>query len=76
MEPYTTHLLRHYRRKIGTNIHRIRAKQRLPLQKLARLADIAPENLDYYELGKGEIPFHHILRLACVLGVEIEIFLK
>jgi len=73
---YNTHLLRHYRHKIGDNIHRIRARLKMPLHKLAQTSDVAVENLDYYEIGKGEIPFDHILKIACALGVEIEALLK
>ena len=74
--PYTAHLLRHYRHKIGDNIHRVRARLKIPLHKLAQLSDVALENLDHYELGRNEIPFDHILKIACALGVEVEALLK
>ncbi len=73
---YTIHLLRHYRHKIGDNIHRIRARLKMPLHKLAQISDVAIENLDHYEIGKSEISFDHILKIACALGVEIEVLLK
>jgi transcriptional regulator with XRE-family HTH domain len=74
--PYTTHPLRHYRHKIGDNIHRVRARLKIPLHKLAQLSDVALENLDHYEIGKGEIPFDHIFKIACAPGIEVESLLK
>ena len=38
---YNTHLLRHYRHKIGDNIYRIRARLQMPLlHEVALLADL------------------------------------
>ena len=73
---YSTHLLRHFRYKIGENIHRMRAKQKMPMRKLAQATDVSIEHIDDYELGRNEIPFDHILKIACALGVEVEALLK
>jgi transcriptional regulator with XRE-family HTH domain len=73
---YSTHLLRHYRFKIGDNIHRIRAKLKMTLHKLAQVSDVGIVNLDHYEIGKGEISFDHLLKIACALGVEVEVLLQ
>ena len=67
---YSTHLLRHFRHKIGVNIHRLRAQRKMPLHKLAQTTEVPAEHLDHYELGRNEIPFDHILKIACALGVE------
>jgi transcriptional regulator with XRE-family HTH domain len=73
---YSTHLLRHFRRIIGYNIHRLRRKQRMPLPKLANMSGVPIEKIDHYELGKNEIPLDHILRIACALDVEVASLLR
>ena len=72
---YTTHLLRHLRATIGHNIHHHRAKQKLTLTKLARLSQLPAHKLDHYELGKGEIKLDELLKVACILGVEVKALL-
>ena len=69
---YSTHLLRHTRLIIGKNIHRYCRKQKLPLWKLAKLTGVSEFLLDYYELGRGEIPFVEMLKIACALNVKLE----
>jgi hypothetical protein len=69
---YSTHLLRHLRATIGCNIHRYRAGQQLPLRKLSCLTGVPEHVLDYYELGKGEIRLDEMLKIACILKVEIK----
>ncbi|MCD6034637.1 MAG: Helix-turn-helix domain [Rickettsiales bacterium] len=69
---YTTHLLRHLRFTIGQNIHHHRSKQKLPLQKLAKLTGISGPLLDHYELGKNEIGLDELLKIACVLKVKVQ----
>jgi transcriptional regulator with XRE-family HTH domain len=69
---YSSHLLRHTRLIIGKNIHRYRSKQKLPLWKLARLTGVSEFLLDYYELGKNELPFVEMLKIACALNVRLE----
>ena len=68
---YSTHLLRHWRFTIGQNIHRRRAEQKMPLKKLARLSGVPERLLDHYELGKNEIGLDELLKIACVLEVEV-----
>jgi len=68
---YSTHLLRHLRFIIGQNIHRLRAKEKMPLRKLARLSGVPELLLDHYELGKNEIRLDELLKIACVLEVEV-----
>jgi transcriptional regulator with XRE-family HTH domain len=69
---YSTHLLRHLRFTIGQNIHRLRAKQELPLGKLSQLTDISRDLLEYYEIGKGDIQLRELLKIACFFGVEVQ----
>ena len=70
--PYSRHLLHHTRFAIGQNIHRLRAEQKMPLQKLARVSGVPEHLLDHYELGKGDIRLEELLRIACALGVGVE----
>ena len=72
---YSTHLLRHTRLIIGKNIHRYRSKQKFPLWRLAKITGVSEFLLDYYELGKGEIPFVEMLKIACALNVKLEALL-
>lgn len=73
---YSTHLLRHLRLTIGCNIHRLRAKQKIPLRKFSRLTGISERLLDHYELGKNEIGLAEMLKIACALGVEVKQLLE
>ena len=68
---YSTHLLRHLRFTIGQNIHRHRSRKKLPLRKLAKLTGVSELLLDHYELGKNEIRLDEMLKIACVLEVEV-----
>lgn len=69
---YSPHLLRHLRFTIGQNIHRLRARRKLPLRKLSKLSGIPEFLLDHYELGKNEIRLDELLKIACVFNVGIE----
>ncbi len=62
---------RHLREQIGKNIHRIRSKRRLRLEKLAGKTGINARRLDSYELGCGEITLGELLRISRVFGVDI-----
>lgn len=73
---YSTHLLRHKRLIIGKNIHYHRSRQKLPLRRLAKLAELPMLLLDHYELGKNEILLDHLLRISCALNVELEALLR
>jgi transcriptional regulator with XRE-family HTH domain len=66
-KPYTTHLLRHLRTTIGTEIQEARRKKRMTLSVLAQQSGISEKLLDFYELGKGEITLEELLRVSCVL---------
>ncbi len=68
---YSTHLLRHLRRTIGFNIHRLRTQRKIPLSVLATLSGLSRDKLDYYELGKGDIALDHMLKIACILDAEV-----
>jgi DNA-binding Xre family transcriptional regulator len=68
---YDTHLLRHLRRTVGFNIHRLRAHRKMPLGVLSAKSEIPRDKLDHYELGKGEITLDHMLKIACLLDVEV-----
>lgn len=69
---YSTHLLRHLRFTIGQNIHQHRAKQKMPLKKLARLSGVSEQLLDHYELGKNEIGLDELLKIACVFDIKVD----
>lgn len=69
---YSTHLLRHLRFTIGQNIHRRRAEQKMTLKKLARLSGVPERLLDHYELGKNEIGLDELLKIACVLEIDLK----
>lgn len=69
---YSTHLLRHLRFTIGQNIHNLRVRKKLSLRKLSRLTNIAEPLLDHYEIGKNEISLDELLKIACVLGANVE----
>ena len=69
---YSTQLLRQLRCTVGYNMHRLRARKRMPLRKLARLSDVPERLIDQYELGKDEITLDAMLKIACVLGVEVK----
>lgn len=73
---YSTRLLRHLRLTIGQNIHRLRARQKIPLRKFARLTGLSERLLDHYELGKNEIGLDEMLKIACALGVEVKQLLE
>ena len=70
--PYSTYLLRHVRFTIGQKIHHFRRENRLTLNRLSILTDIPETLLDHYEVGKSDISIHHLLRIACIFGVEIK----
>ena len=70
-QTYSTHLLRHLRFTIGRNIRARRTAQKLTLRKLARLTSIDEHRIDQFELGKNEIRLDELLKLACVLEVEV-----
>lgn len=73
---YSTNLLRHMRCIIGSNIHYHRCRKKLSLQKLSKLTGIAPSTLDYYELGKDEIPLDILLKIACALDVTLDALIR
>lgn len=69
--PPTTRTYRHLRRKIEYNIHVLRDEQKMTLRKLSSLTNLPPWLLDQYELGKGDIPLLHMLRIAGALNANI-----
>ena len=72
---YSTHLLRHLRFSVGRTLHAARLRRRMPLKKLARLSGLPETRLDQYELNKHDISLEHLLRIACILDVEISALL-
>lgn len=68
---YSTHLLHHLRFTIGQNIQHHRSRKKMTLGKLARLTGIPEWLLDHYELGKNELRLPQLLRIACILDVEV-----
>lgn len=69
--PYSTNLLRHMRFTIGQNIQKQRVQKRMTLKKLSHLSGVPEDKLDHYELGKNDVSLEHLLRIACVLKVEM-----
>ena len=69
---YDINLLRNLRFTIGQKIRNHRTKQKLTIRKLARRAEIAELLLDQYEIGKNQISFSHLFKIACVLDVEVK----
>ncbi len=69
---YSTHMLRHLRFIIGKNIRHHRGKRQLSLSKLACLSNINESRLDQFELGKNEIRLDELLKIACILEVQME----
>lgn len=58
------------RRRIGRNIHAIRTRKQITLEKLSRLSGFSADTIDRLELGKDEVNVWHLMKLAEVLGVE------
>ena len=73
---YTTQLLRQLRCTVGKNMHHLRARKKIPLHKLARLSGVPEYLIDQYELGKNEITLDAMLKIACVLGVEVRALME
>ncbi len=76
MSAYSIHLLRHLRFTIGQNIHALRTKRCMSLQKLSGLSGISVVTLDAYELGKYEIGLREILQIACALEADVRDVVK
>jgi len=67
--------LRALRQTIGRNIHAARLAGRVPLRQLAQVTGIGEDLLDRYELGRNDLTFEHLARIAAGLGVGAEILL-
>ncbi len=67
-----TDKVRETRWRIGANIHALRLRHGLTLEKLSRLTHLAPDTIDRLEMGKGEIRLHHLARLSGALRTDIE----
>lgn len=67
----STKQLRAFRKSIGANIHTLRAKRRLTLEKFAEQLNMHPALIDRYELGIGQVSLEFISRAAAALEVEI-----
>jgi len=63
--------MRLVRKRVGFNIHRLRAHQKMTLKKLAVLSGLSAERLDAYELGKNEIQLDHMVKIACALNDDV-----
>jgi transcriptional regulator with XRE-family HTH domain len=64
------------RAKFGQHVARLRRGQRLTREQLAILADLKPVTVKNMELGRFNVPFDVINRVAVVLGGEIKIVLN
>lgn len=69
---YSTHLLRHLRFTIGHNIHIIHA---LFTPQAPKMSGVPALLLDRYEIGRNEKQLDDLLKIACVLEVEVRDFL-
>ncbi len=68
--------VRETRRQVGANIHTLRLRRGLTLEKLSRLARLAPDTIDRLEMGKGEIGLEHLARLSGALDADIAVLLE
>ncbi len=50
----------------------LREDKDITQEQVARLLDTAREQYNKYELGKQEIPFHHVITLAKFYNVTID----
>ena len=64
------------RAKFGQHVARLRRGQRLTREQLAILADLKPVTVKNMELGRFNVPFDVMNRVAVVLGGEIRIVLN
>lgn len=73
---YSTHLLRHLRFNIGQNIRSTRTKKKMTLRYLSKKSGVREDKIDQFELGKNGISLEAMLRVACVLEVDIGLLLR
>lgn len=73
---YSTHLLRHLRFTIGQNIHRLRAQRAMTISKLSAASGVAEDLIERYEIGKGDVQLHEVLKVACALSVTTDSLLR
>ena len=64
------------RQEFGKHVTRLRRGQRLTREQLAILADLKPVTVKNMELGRFNVPFDVMNRVAVVLGGEIKIVLN
>lgn len=64
--------VRTLKRTIGFNIEYIRKRQDMPLRALSNRTGFTAVKLDYWEMGRMEIPFVAIVRIAKALKVPVE----
>lgn len=64
------------RAKFGRHVARLRRGQRLTREQLAILADLKPVTVKNMELGRFNVPFGVMNRVAVVLGGEIKIVIN
>ena len=69
---YSTNSLRQLRFTIGQNIHILRLRKKMTLQKLSKISGISENLLDQYELGKNEISLYELLKISYALKSEIK----
>lgn len=59
--------LQQLRTRLGRNLHALRQRRAMSLEKLARLSGIPANRIDRIEIGGGEMSLHDIARLAYAL---------
>lgn len=72
MDKYSTHLLRHYRSRIGRNLQEARHHKQLTLKRLSMQTGLSERLLEQYELGKNDIQLREMLKLACALNMTMD----
>jgi len=68
---YSVHQLRHLRFIIGRNIRFQRDCKELTVQQLAQESGISEDRLNAFERGKNDIRLIDLLKIACVLELEV-----
>ena len=67
---------RKMKKQIGQQIYVERSKYNLTLKQLGRRANLNPDTLDQYEMGKGKFNLDVLFRIANALNVPLQAFLR
>ena len=67
----TTRKWRKIRKSIGNNIRHYRTVQKFTLKKLSDLSGLPTNLIDNYELGKGELRLHALIKIAMAMQIDV-----